>query len=306
MSACSNSSSRRKQRYNETSMQLKNRGNELFAKGKYGAACDAYTEAILASPEWEIPYLNRAIANEKREKWKEANEDCEKCLAIDGENVKGMYHLGVCQVISEKNFRRASECLEKAMILAREMDPSQLDIIWRGLAKAKYLEHMEGARARKRKYDELEKKLKPEQSIYLTEGDAKLLKTVALQSVRDKDVRKIPPDALCCSLSLEMFREPVVSPSGNSYERSAIEQYVKTQKEKYPGQNIADPLSPNHSITLESLHPNIALRNIVREWLKEHPAQWGEILSQEEAEELEREVKKMKTLDEEDDEMREV
>ena len=278
-------------RYNETAEQHKKRGNDLFARGKYGAAVDEYTSAILVSPEWETPYLNRAICNEKRDKWTEALGDCHKCLSIDPENVKATYHLGVCVVMAEKNFRRASECLEKAMLLARELDPSQLDLIWRSLAKAKYLEHLEAKRARKKQYDGLELKLEPG-NVILTEEDANLLKKVALQSVRDKDTRKTPPDALCCSLSLEIFREPVVSPSGNSYERSAIEKYVKMQREKYPGQSVADPLSPNHSITFESLHPNIALRNIVREWLNEHPAQWGEILSEAEAEELEREVKK--------------
>jgi len=56
-------------------------------------------------------------------------------------------------------------------------------------------------------------------------------------------------------------------------------------------------LQPDCSITLESLHPNIALRNIVREYLREHPSSWGEILSEFEAEELEREAKRLKTED---------
>ena len=54
---------------------------------------------------------------------------------------------------------------------------------------------------------------------------------------------------VCCPLSLEMYREPVVSPSGNSYERSAIEQYIKQQHEKYGREKkVADPLQPDCSI----------------------------------------------------------
>jgi STIP1 family protein 1 len=117
-----------------------------------------------------------------------------------------------------------------------------------------------------------------------------------VNEAKEKDERKQAPDAFCCPLSLEMYREPVVSPSGNSYERSAIEQYIKQQHEKYGREKkVADPLQPDCSITLESLHPNIALRNIVREYLREHPSSWGEILSESEAEELEREAKRMKT-----------
>ena len=40
---------------------------------------------------------------------------------------------------------------------------------------------------------------------------------------------------------------------------------------------------------------NIATKDAVREYLKEHLSSWGEILSENEAQELEREAKRMKT-----------
>ena len=56
----------------------KHQGNLLFQKQKYAAACELYTEAILQSEQkWHVPYLNRAMANEKRLRWKEAKEDLE-------------------------------------------------------------------------------------------------------------------------------------------------------------------------------------------------------------------------------------
>ena len=278
----------------------KHQGNLLFQKQKYAAACELYTEAILQSEQkWHVPYLNRAMANEKRLRWKEAKEDLEKCLKLDHDNVKATYHLGVCVCMLpeeiEDNYKKGAEILEMSLFLAREYDESQVDLIWRSLAKSKYMEHCEKAKERRKVYESLEAKLSHPGFVPLTEDDARVLRE-RVNEAKEKDERKQAPDAFCCPLSLEMYREPVVSPSGNSYERSAIEQYIKQQHEKYGREKkVADPLQPDCSITLESLHPNIALRNIVREYLREHPSSWGEILSESEAEELEREAKRMKT-----------
>ena len=278
----------------------KHQGNLLFQKQKYAAACELYTEAILQSEQkWHVPYLNRAMANEKRLRWKEAKEDLEKCLKLDHDNVKATYHLGVCVCMLpeeiEDNYKKGAEILEKSLFLAREYDESQVDLIWRSLAKSKYMEHCEKAKERRKVYESLEAKLSYPGFVPLTEDDARVLRE-RVNEAKEKDERKQAPDAFCCPLSLEMYREPVVSPSGNSYERSAIEQYIKQQHEKYGREKkVADPLQPDCSITLDSLHPNIALRNIVREYLREHPSSWGEILSESEAEELEREAKRMKT-----------
>ncbi len=278
----------------------KHQGNLLFQKQKYAAACELYTEAILQSEQkWHVPYLNRAMANEKRLRWKEAKEDLEKCLKLDHDNVKATYHLGVCVCMLpeeiEDNYKKGAEILEKSLFLAREYDESQVDLIWRSLAKSKYMEHCEKAKERRKVYESLEAKLSHPGFVPLTEDDARVLRE-RVNEAKEKDERKQAPDAFCCPLSLEMYREPVVSPSGNSYERSAIEQYIKQQHEKYGREKkVADPLQPDCSITLDSQHPNIALRNIVREYLREHPSSWGEILSESEAEELEREAKRMKT-----------
>ena len=294
------SSQRHEQQPGEAAERSKRLGNELFQKQKFSAACEHYTDAIVQSNQrWHVPYLNRAMANEKRHRWKEAKEDLEKCLRLDEDNVKATYHLGVCMCMLpedvEDNYIKGGDMLEKALFLAREFDESQVDLVWRSLAKSKYMEHCEKAKERKITYERLEETLKNPGFVPLNEEDARVLRE-RISDAKEKDERKQAPDAFCCPLSLEIYREPVVSPSGNSYERSAIEQYIKQQYEKYGREKkVADPLQPGCSISLESLHPNIALRNAVREYLKEHPSSWGEILSENEAQELEREAKRMKT-----------
>ena len=65
----------------------------------------------------DVPYLNRAMANEKRLRWKEAKEDLEKCLKLDHDNVKATYHLGVCVCMLpeeiEDNYKRSRDIGEE-------------------------------------------------------------------------------------------------------------------------------------------------------------------------------------------------
>ena len=231
------SSQRHEQQPGEAAERSKRLGNELFQKQKFSAACEHYTDAIVQSNQrWHVPYLNRAMANEKRHRWKEAKEDLEKCLRLDEDNVKATYHLGVCMCMLpedvEDNYIKGGDMLEKLCFLAREFDESQVDLVWRSLAKSKYMEHCEKAKERKITYERLEETLKNPGFVPLNEEDARVLRE-SNQRSRKKDERKQAPDAFCCPLSLEIYREPVVSPSGNSYERSAIEQYIKQQYEKY-------------------------------------------------------------------------
>jgi hypothetical protein len=44
----------------------KQKGNDLFARGKWSAAIEAYTEARLMCPQWEVPLVNRALCYRKR------------------------------------------------------------------------------------------------------------------------------------------------------------------------------------------------------------------------------------------------
>ena len=66
--------------------------------------------------------------------------------------------------------------LEKALFLAREFDESQVDLVWRSLAKSKYMEHCEKAKERKITYDRLEETLKNPGFVPLNEEDARVLR----------------------------------------------------------------------------------------------------------------------------------
>lgn len=71
-----------------------------------------------------------------------------------------------------------------------------------------------------------------------------------------------PPKDLCCSITGELFVDPVLTVDGHTYERSAIQQWFRMGKNRSPVTN--DEL-PNTSV-----FQNIRLRNVVEEYRRKN------------------------------------
>eukprot|EP01065_Artemidia_motanka_P002343 TRINITY_DN1110_c4_g1_i1.p1 TRINITY_DN1110_c4_g1~~TRINITY_DN1110_c4_g1_i1.p1 ORF type:complete len:362 (+),score=92.25 TRINITY_DN1110_c4_g1_i1:139-1086(+) len=67
------------------------------------------------------------------------------------------------------------------------------------------------------------------------------------------------PDSFLCPIQQTIMEDPVSDPDGNTYERSAITDWLQHQE--------VSPLTRN-SLTLEQLIPNRALRSAIEEWKK--------------------------------------
>ena len=100
---------------------LKSRGNELYQKGKFGAAIEAYTEAITCDPRWTVLYINRALCHRKKKDWASVKRDCETALHFDRNSVKALYMLGLA-LSAEKKCTEAANSLQRAREEAREAD----------------------------------------------------------------------------------------------------------------------------------------------------------------------------------------
>ncbi len=57
--------------------------------------------------------------------------------------------------------------------------------------------------------------------------------------------------------------DPVITPSGHSYERTALEHYLRTVKGEDP--------QTRKTISVSDLTPNIALKEAIREFLADNP-----------------------------------
>lgn len=68
------------------------------------------------------------------------------------------------------------------------------------------------------------------------------------------------PDSFRCAITLEPMADPVVALDGHTYERTAIEHWLKTQR-KSPMSNL--PMGT-------TLIPNLTLRSMMQDWLEQH------------------------------------
>ncbi|KAM3373841.1 E3 ubiquitin-protein ligase CHIP isoform X1 [Capsicum galapagoense] len=259
--------------------QLKQDGNNYFQKNRFGAAIDAYTEAITLSPNVPIYWTNRALCHRRRNDWRRVEEDCRKAIQLDHNSVKGHYYLGLA-LLQKQQYAEGVRELEKALDLGRGANPGRyiVEEIWEELAKAKYKEWEHESTSRSWELQNLKEScelalkrkhvldssqiegLKDENSTFLAkqlEGVGKVFMKAA-----EDDTPTEVPDYLCCKITLDIFRDPVITPSGFTYERAVILDHLQKV-----GQ--FDPITRAPLFPLQ-LVPNLAIKEAVRAFLDKH------------------------------------
>ncbi|KAK4482982.1 hypothetical protein RD792_010156 [Penstemon davidsonii] len=283
---------------------LRQDGNSYFKKDRFGAAIDAYTEAITLCPNVPIYWTNRALCHRKRNEWTRVEEDCKKAIQLDHHSVKvtgffemmnvtvflnvildcltrcvlvAHYMLGLA-LLQRKEYAEGVRELEKALDLGRGANPKgyMVEEIWQELARAQYLswEHESTKRAWELQNlkEACEEALKETNLLNHMEGseDKKEKSNINQLEVLDRVFNKaaeddIPtevPDYLCCKITLDIFRDPVITPSGVTYERAVILDHLQKVGKFDP-------------VTRETLYPsqlvsNLAIKEAVRSYLDKH------------------------------------
>ncbi|XP_011089637.1 E3 ubiquitin-protein ligase CHIP isoform X3 [Sesamum indicum] len=219
--------------------QLRQDGNTYFKRDRFGAAIDAYTEAIALCPNVPIYWTNRALCHRKRNEWTRVEEDCRRAIQLDHYSVKAHYMLGLA-LLQRKEYAEGVRELEKALDLGRGANPKgyMVEEIWQEIAKAKYLlwEHESTRRswelqnlkevcaaALKEKHflDGSQMEGFVDESAKSTLDQLEALDRVFKKAAEDDSPTEVP-DYLCCKITLDIFRDPVITPSGVTYERAVI------------------------------------------------------------------------------------
>ncbi|XP_075515673.1 E3 ubiquitin-protein ligase CHIP-like isoform X1 [Primulina tabacum] len=258
---------------------LRQDGNTCFKKDRFAAAIEAYTEAITLCPNVPVYWTNRALCHLKRNDWKRVEEDCRRAVELDHHSVKGHYMLGLA-LLQRKVFAEGVKKLEKALDLGRGANPNgyMVEEIWQELATARYLTWEHEATERSWNLQNLREAcvaaLKQKQFLDTsdTEGfvdenaKSNLDQLEALGSVFDEaaenDTPTELPDYLCCKITLDIFRDPVITPCGITYERAVIlEHLLKVGK--------FDPIT-REPLYAYQLVPNLAIKEAVRAYLEKH------------------------------------
>ncbi|KAL5562187.1 hypothetical protein UlMin_031934 [Ulmus minor] len=255
--------------------QLKEDGNLCFKKERLGAAIDNYTEAITLCPDVPVYWTNRALCYLKRNDWTKVENDCRVAIKLDHNSVKAHYMLGLA-LIKKQEYDDGIKELEKALDLGRGANPNgyMVEEIWQELAKAKYSQWERASTMRSWELQILkeccEAALKERHFLDNSHSDEdstahlEQLKDLELvfQRAGEADTPKEVPDYLCCKITLDLFRDPVITPSGLTYERSVILDHLQ-RVGKF------DPIT-REPLNLHQLVPNLAIKEAVQAFLEKH------------------------------------
>ncbi|KAK7493272.1 hypothetical protein BaRGS_00015398 [Batillaria attramentaria] len=273
-----------------SAVDLKNQGNRLFAARKYEDAIQCYAKAIMKNPSTPTYFTNRALCYLKLRSWELAAQDCQRALELDRNLVKGHFFLGQAMV-EMSMYDEAISHLMKAHDLAKEQKLNFGDEVTSALRHAK-----------KRRWNMIEEKriqqeislqsyinkLINEERERLTEkakkgaGDNDYTEEVDRieyeHDLRLKDVNELfaqlddrrkkrdVPDNLCGRISFEIMREPVITPSGITYDKKDIIEHLQRV-------GHFDPVTRTN-LTQDQLIPNLAMKEVIDNFLESNP--WAE------------------------------
>lgn len=258
---------------------LRQDGNIYFKKDRFGAAIDAYTEAITLCPNVPVYFTNRALCHRKRGDWTKVEEDSRRAIQLDHSSFKAHYMLGLA-LLKREGYSEGVKALEKALELGRGANPKSyiVEEIWQELAKARYLnwehdaskrswelqnlkEACEVALAEKFEREALEREGFIDEPVATHKEQLKALGEI-FKKAAEADTPIDIPDHLCCKITLDIFRDPVITPSGFTYERAVILEHIHKV-----GQ--FDPIT-REGLYEYQLIPNLAIKEAVQSFLENH------------------------------------
>ncbi|PON75085.1 Histidine triad (HIT) protein [Parasponia andersonii] len=210
--------------------------------------------------------------------WARVEEDCRRAIQLDNSSVKGHYMLGLA-LLERKEYAEGIKELEKALDLGRVANPKgyMVEEIWQELAKAKYMEWENASTKRSWDLQSLkeacetalkQKHLLDDSEVdgFNDEGSTEIEQLKVLERVfqiaGDADTPQEVPDYLCCKITLDIFRDPVITPSGLTYERSVIMEHLCKV-------GTFDPIT-REPLDERQLVPNLAIKEAVQAFLDKH------------------------------------
>ncbi|XP_010524657.1 PREDICTED: E3 ubiquitin-protein ligase CHIP isoform X2 [Tarenaya hassleriana] len=222
--------------------RLTEEGNIYFSEKLFGLAIDAYTRAKDLCPNVSAYWTNRARCHQMRNDWTKVEKDCLNAIKVDNNSVKGHYMLGLALLQKEDKEGGLKE-LQMALNLERVGNPtgSLVKEIWKEIAKEKYKEWEQLFAERELELRNLkeacEDALNQKHDLVMSENPSdeaiasshskqlEALERFFQKAAEDDRTTKVP-DYLCCMITLEIFQDPVITPSGVTYERAAILEHL--------------------------------------------------------------------------------
>ncbi|XP_048233217.1 E3 ubiquitin-protein ligase CHIP isoform X4 [Ricinus communis] len=200
------------------------------------------------------PIVLFAIGNASID-WRKVEQDCRRAIQLDNNSFK-------------------------ALDLGRGADGKgyMVEEIWQELAKAKYMEWEQASTKRSWELQNLkeacENALREKSFLDNSQTEGFLDDMIASHSKQLEDLGHVfkkaaeddtpteVPDYLCCKITLDIFRDPVITPSGISYERAVILDHLQKVGKFDPV--TREPLDPSQLVS------NLAIKEAVEAYLNKH------------------------------------
>ncbi|XP_065065668.1 E3 ubiquitin-protein ligase CHIP-like isoform X2 [Rhopilema esculentum] len=264
-------------------VELKEQGNRLFAARQYEDAAACYSKAISQNPSAAIYYTNRALCFLKLQSWTKVVTDCQKAIELDPKSVKGYYFLGQAH-LEQKNYDDSITNFKRAHDLARDQKLNFGDDIaseiriakkqrWSTFEEKRITQEIELQtyvnrliqEDRERQISELSSDSKSEEEVekITSIADERLCQLNELfAQVDDRRKKRDVPEYLCGKISFEIMRDPVITPSGITYDRKNVEEHLQRV-------GHFDPIT-RAELTSDRLIPNLAMKEVIDCFLEEN------------------------------------
>ena len=268
--------------------ELKDQGNKYFNANKYDSAIESYSKALALNPNVPTYYTNRALCYMKSNRWAQAVQDSKAALERDSGLVKGHFYLGSSLLELEK-LDEAIKHLQTAFELAKK-DPSSYydDTISSKLRMARKKKF--NIQEEKRVQEEIDlqsylnrliledknrkaNKLREENDNYdeisgqiasIEEDSDRAVADLnsMFSKVDDRRQKRDVPDYLCGKISFEILKDPVITPSGITYDRKDIVEHLERV-------GHFDPVTRT-KLTQDMLVPNYAMKEVVDDFVSKN------------------------------------
>nr|SVE74806.1 EOG090X0AJZ [Daphnia carinata] len=268
----------------------KDQGNKLFLARRFDEAISCYSKAILKNASVPQYYTNRALCSLKLGRWDGVVQDCKTALELDSTWVKGHFFLG--QALMEKEcYEEAIKHLKRARDLSMDQRLNFGDDITSQLRLAK--KHHFTKQEEKRISQEIELQMyinrlireDRDRQIELVsqgkeysavENEISNIEVLAdrylaelndlFAAVDERRMKREVPDYLCGKISFEIMRDPVITPSGITYDRKDIEEHLQRVGHFDPVTRV--------KLTKDQLIPNFSMKEVVDSYLTEN--EWAQ------------------------------
>ncbi|CAP31513.1 Protein CBR-CHN-1 [Caenorhabditis briggsae] len=250
--------------------QYNTSGKKCYMNKRYDDAVEQYTKAIKMNP---LPkyYQNRAMCHYQLNDLKMTEEDCKRALELSPNEVKPLYFLGSVY-LKGRRYNDAINCLSKALyhnaVITNAAD------IENALKRARHQKFEE--EESKRIIQDVEfhtyleslidkdRQENAENPEALQRADmAKKRLTEITSAAQEKRQNREIPEIMCGKITLELMKDPVIVPSGITYDREEIVQHLRRIGHFDPV--TRKPLTENEII------PNYALKEVIEKFLDDNP-----------------------------------